>query len=73
MPNIEIAEVLGCHHSLVSRYRRGQRRPSLAFMRIVQARYGWTVGEQTDAAERGTYGPAFEALVSREHLVGPDA
>lgn len=57
--NEELAGLLGVSHATVSRIRSGDRLPSLQVMQKIRELYGWTLDEQWDARNAGTYADQF--------------
>jgi len=58
--NEEIGQRIGLGHSGVSRIRSGDRFPSLAAMRRIERAYGWKIGDQIAAREKGQFEYAHE-------------
>lgn len=51
--NQEVADAIGLTHSGVSRIRSGNRLPSIAKMRQIEAAFGWSFEDQANAREKG--------------------
>jgi transcriptional regulator with XRE-family HTH domain len=71
--NVQVAEDIGQDYTTVSRYRSGQRLPSLEVMLAIERAYGWTVQQQAVAANasREEYAVGFEAALSRHVAATP--
>lgn len=65
--NEALGELLGISHATVSRIKSGHRLPSLEVMDKIRELYGWSLDDQTDARNEGTYAERFQAIV----LSGP--
>lgn len=65
--NVQVAEDIGQDYTTVSRYRSGQRLPSLEVMLAIEKAYGWSVQSQAVAASnsREQYATSFEAALAR--------
>jgi hypothetical protein len=61
MTNVALGKLLGLDHSSVSRLRRGQRGCSVQVMLRLDEVLGWTVREQVNAFDAGTFGPDLES------------
>ncbi|QBZ73252.1 helix-turn-helix DNA binding domain protein [Microbacterium phage Theresita] len=62
--NKAVAQRLGLSESGVSRLRSGSRFPSLAVMQDIEAAFGWTVQDQSDAIRGNTWTSGFEEALS---------
>ena len=62
--NKAVAYHLGLSESGVSRLRSGSRTPSLAVMQNIEAAYGWTVQDQSNAIRNNTWTSGFEEALS---------
>lgn len=63
--NRSVAAELNLSESGVSRLRSGSRFPSLAVMQGIETAYGWTVQEQSNAIQTGTWAQGFEGALSQ--------
>lgn len=61
--NEALGELLGISHATVSRIKSGHRLPSLEVMDKIRELYGWSLDDQTDARNAGTYHTGFLAVV----------
>ena len=62
--NKAVAYHLGLSESGVSRLRSGSRTPSLAVMQDIEAAYGWTVQDQSNAIRNNTWTEEFEVALA---------
>lgn len=62
--NKAVASRLGLSESGVSRLRSGSRFPSLAVMQNIEAAYGWTVQDQSNALKNNTWTEEFEVALA---------
>lgn len=64
--NVQVAEDIGQDYTTVSRYRSGQRLPSLEVMLAIEKAYGWSVQSQAEASARGrdVYSIEFEKMLA---------
>lgn len=62
--NEYLGELLGVSHAMVSRYRSGDRLPSVDVMQRMKELYDWSIDDQVDARNSGTYAEQFSALVN---------
>lgn len=62
--NDALGELLGVSHAMVSRYRSGDRLPSIEVMDKIREVYGWSIDDQVAARNAGTYHEEFSALVA---------
>ena len=63
--NLQVAEDLGFHHSLISRVRNSQRLPGYDLMVRIAQVYGWSLDSQHSNKRTG-YAEPFE-MVLRDH------
>lgn len=59
VPNQGIADRLGVDFTMVSRIRRGKRKPSIALMGRIKDLTGWTIDDQVASQQRGDYPERF--------------
>jgi transcriptional regulator with XRE-family HTH domain len=64
--NQDVAEMLGISNSMASRLRSGDRRPSVALMRKIEAVYRWKMAAQAKAFGTPAYAEGLEQAI--DHL-----
>lgn len=64
--NASMAERLGLVHSTVSRIRAGLRLPSVGVMTKIEELFGWKIGDQVAARNKGVYAEQFEKRCMRQ-------
>jgi transcriptional regulator with XRE-family HTH domain len=71
--NTQVAADIGQDYTTVSRYRSGQRLPSLEVMLAIEKAYHWSVQDQAMAAQHGRpeYARQFEAALTRHVAATP--
>jgi transcriptional regulator with XRE-family HTH domain len=62
--NTEIAKTLDVQHTTVSRYRSGDRVPSLDVMLKIAEEYDWGLELQALSRQAGTWHEGFEAALA---------
>lgn len=62
--NKEVAEDLGLSESGVSRLRSGSRSPSLTVMQKIEAKYGWSMQDQSNARKSNRWKAGFEKALT---------
>lgn len=62
----EVAKATGYSVPMVSRLRRGIRKPTLESMRRMERAYGWPMCDQTAVSTEDWHG-AFEAMLENHH------
>ena len=65
--NQKVGEDLGISHSMVSRIRSGDRRPSLEVMYQMHAEWNWPLDVQAFSWSMGTYARDFEAELVKQY------
>lgn len=62
-----VAQQLGLTHSMISRIRSGDRRPSIEVMGKIQERFHWSLNKQLEARREGNYAAQFELILGRQY------
>lgn len=62
--NVEVAAKLGVQHTTVSRWRSGDRTPSLAQMLKIAEEFEWALELQALSWKLGVYNEGFEAALA---------
>lgn len=58
-------------HSTISRFRSGERLPSIATMQKIEKVLGWRMGPQIAARQSGQYAEKFEAYMRSPDPTNP--
>lgn len=64
MTNERVAELLGVHHSMVSRLRSGERFPSVPLMTKIESIFRWKMSAQAKVFATPGYARGFERAIS---------
>lgn len=65
--NVDVGEVLDVAHTTVSRYRSGDRIPSLDVMLKIAEEYNWDLTLQALSKKVGRWHEGFEAALATVH------
>jgi transcriptional regulator with XRE-family HTH domain len=65
--NKDIGKALGIDHTTVSRYRSGERIPSLEIMLLIATEYNWDLVLQALSKKAGAWHEGFEAALATMH------
>lgn len=65
--NKDIGKALGIDHTTVSRYRSGERVPSLEIMLQIATDYNWDLAIQAVSKKAGLWHEGFEAALVIAH------
>lgn len=74
--NDSLGKELGVTHATISRYRSGDRLPTLDIMATIAAQFGWSLDDQYKARQNGNYQREFESRVvdvADRRTLGKDA
>ncbi len=69
--NQKVGEDLGISHSMVSRIRSGDRRPSLEVMLKMHEEWEWPLEAQALSWSLGRYALEFEAMLVKQYDQAP--
>lgn len=65
MSNPILATMIGVHATHASRIRNGRRVPGLDIMVNIRTQFGWSIDEQVDAVQDGTFPEKFEQVLAK--------
>lgn len=65
-----VGQVLGVSHAAVSRYKSGDRLPTIDVMGKIAEVLGWSIDDQYAARQSGNYASEFAARVSNHAALG---
>ncbi len=68
--NEEVGHRLGVSHATVSRYKSGDRFPTIDILAKIAEVYDWSIDDQYAARQKGTYANEFAERVAGDSAVG---
>jgi transcriptional regulator with XRE-family HTH domain len=68
--NEEVGRLLGVSHAAVSRYKSGDRSPTIDVMGKIAVLFGWSMDDQYQARQNGTYASEFTERVAGGAALG---
>lgn len=68
--NDEIGQLIGVTHATVSRYKSGDRLPTIDVMGQIAEAFKWSMDDQYAARQAGTYASEFSQRVAARAAVG---